>query len=393
MTEQSSYESDDASKLAGEVFGGKLTVAEALKKLRTRLLDLSMRNRLLNYRHPKGRAVQFINSPDVNLLFDRLEEGKTVALTHIPDPPLSRYDDEKKPDVRTYAIEIGINPSTEFQAVPRPNGQRRAPSLQVLQYPADLERFLRKISSEARTVVEETGTNMLYLIFGFLEFFDSEDSQKPCLAPLISMPVSLTKGALDPDARTYLYDLTYSGEGIVENFTLREKLRQEFRLELPSLDPEASPEEYFGAIEAAVSKRKNWCVRRRLSLGFLSFGKLAIWADLDPAKAPGLLSNPLLKDIFEGGRAASSEAFHAEDYDIDRHPDAELPLIYDADSSQHSAIIDVRKGSNLVINGPPGTGKSQTITNIIASALASSHRIARRAPWFFSSIGISSRCF
>ena len=45
--------------------------------------------------------------------------------------------------------------------------------------------------------------------------------------------------------------------------------------------------------------------------------------------------------------------------------------MHDADASQHSAIIDVMKGENLVIEGPPGTGKSQTIANIIANALGS----------------------
>ena len=45
-------------------------------------------------------------------------------------------------------------------------------------------------------------------------------------------------------------------------------------------------------------------------------------------------------------------------------------LFYDADSSRHSALIDAFNGKNLVIEGPPGTGKSQSITNLIASALA-----------------------
>ena len=134
-------------------------------------------------------------------------------------------------------------------------------------YPADLEKFARKLSSEAHTVVEETGTNMLYLMFGFLEFYDSEDSDRPLLAPLISMPVSLDKGALDHESRTYHYDVSYSGEDVVENFTLREKLKQEFRLQLPEFDEEDTPASYFAKIEQAVSRRRNWKVRRRLSIG------------------------------------------------------------------------------------------------------------------------------
>lgn len=375
MSDDSLYKEDDASKLASELFSGKLAVGDALAKLRTRLLDLSMRNRLLNYKHPKGRSFQFVDSPDLNLLFERLEEGKSVPLLYVPDPPMRRYEGGKKPEARIYAREVDIGTSVDIEPSTETTAYRRLSGLQVLQYPADLERGVRKISSEARTVIEETGTNMLYLMFGFMEYFDSEDSEKPVLAPLLSMPVNLVRGKLDEESRTYLYELSHSGEDIAENFTLREKLRQQFRLELPELGEEDTPEDYFTKIQAAVSKRLNWKVRRRLSLGFLSFGKLAIWADLDPAKSQGLLSSELLRNIFEGGRVDVSGAFHSEDYDIDGHDDAELPLIYDADSSQHSALIDVKSGKSLVINGPPGTGKSQTITNIIASAIASGKKV------------------
>jgi len=375
MSEANAYQEDDTSKLAGELFSGKLGVEEALAKLRTRLLDLTMRNRLLNYRHPKGRSFQFTDNPDLNLLFERLQEGKSVPVAHVPDPAISRYDGGKKPEARIYARELNIGTSIDVGVPSSSTASKRLPALQVIHYPADLERMMRKVSTEARTVIEETGTNMLYLMFGFLEYFDSDDSEKAVHAPLLSVPITLNRGNIDPESRTYTYEVAYSGEDIAENFTLREKLRQQFRLEFPELDEEDTPEDYFRKIQAAVSKRKNWTVRRRLSLGFLSFGKLAIWADLDPAKSGGPLESELLRNIFEGGRAGASDAFHAEDYDIDGHDDAELPLIYDADSSQHSAIIDVKNGKSLVINGPPGTGKSQTITNIVASAIADGKKV------------------
>lgn len=375
MSEANSYQEDDTSKLAGEIFSGKLGVGEALAKLRTRLLDLTMRNRLLNYRHPKGRSFQFTDEPDLNLLFERLQDGKSVSIAHVPDPSVSQYEGGKKPEVRTHARMLNISTSVDIAPSNSSTASKRLPALQVIQYPADLERMMRKVSTEARTVIEETGTNMLYLMFGFLEYFDSDDSEKAVHAPLLSVPVTLTRGSIDNDSRTYTYELAYSGEDIAENFTLREKLRQQFRLEFPELEEEESPEDYFKKIQAAVVKRKNWTVKRRLSLGFLSFGKLAIWADLDPSKSEGLLTSDLLRNIFEGGRAGPSDAFHAEDYDIDTHADGELPLIYDADSSQHSAIIDVRNGKSLVINGPPGTGKSQTITNIVASAIADGKKV------------------
>jgi very-short-patch-repair endonuclease len=375
MSNGTPYQEDDAGELASELFSGKVGMAEAIGKLRTRLLDLSMRNRLLNYRHPKARSIQFTNDPDLNLLFERLEEGKSVPLVYVPDPPMQRYEGSKKPDVRLYARECDIGTSVDIAPSIAPTAYKRLPGLQVLAYPADLERIARKVASEARTVIEETGTNMLYLVFGFLEYYDSEDSDKAVQAPLLSMPVTLARAALDNESRTYTYELSYSGEDIAENFTLREKLRQQFRLELPDLGEDDTPESYFSKIQEAVSKRRNWMVKRRLSLGFLSFGKLAIWADLDPTKSKALFSSELLRNIFEGGRVDSAGGFHAEDYVIDDHPEGELPLIYDADSSQHSAIIDVKNGKTLVINGPPGTGKSQTITNIIASAMADGKKV------------------
>ena len=374
MAEEGLYEADGAKKLADELFGGKLSVAEALTKLRTRLLDLTMRNRLLNYRHPRALSVQITNDPDLNLVFERLEDGKTVPLAYVPDPPPQSYENGKKPEARFYARECGIGTSIDIRPA-ADKAHKRMAGLQVLQYPADLERLARKISSEARTVVEETGTNMLYLMFGFLEYFDREDSEKAVHAPLLAVPVSLLRGRLDQDSRTYLYDISRSGEDIAENFTLREKLRQQFRLELPALDEEDTPEKYLANIQQAVSKRPKWAVKRRLTLGFLSFGKLAIWADLDPEKSESLLGNELLKSVFGAARAAPSDQFHAEDYDIDDHPDGDLPLIYDADSSQQSAIIDVKHGKSLVINGPPGTGKSQTITNIIATTIATGKKV------------------
>ena len=375
MADNNVYEESSSAELAQEVFSGKLNVRDALERLRTRLLDLTMRNKLLNYRPPKGRAYQFVGEPDLNLVYDRLEEGKSVPLAYVPDPPHDRYEGSKKPQGSVYAKELGIATTVDLPVSAEATSYRRVGSLQVLLYPTDLEKASRKIASEAHTVIDETGTNMLYLMFGFLEYYDSEDSDKAVLAPLLSMPVHLNRGLLDQDSRTYLYELSHSGEDVAENFTLREKLRQQFRLELPALDEEDSPEAYLEKISQAVSKRKRWAVRRRLTLGFLSFGKLAIWADLDPDKSDALLSSELLRNIFEGGRGSDEGGFHAEDYVIDTHADAEMPLIYDADSSQHSAIIDVKNGKNLVINGPPGTGKSQTITNIIATAIASKKKV------------------
>jgi transcription elongation GreA/GreB family factor len=369
------YEANDADALVGEIFSGGITVGEAIERLRTRLLDLSARNRLLNYRHPKGRCVQIVDEPNINVVFDRLYvEGKGVPFKYVSEPSADTYEG-KRPEARSYAAQIGI--STAFEFAPNASGPEgcKLQALQTLIYPADLERQLRKIASEAKTAVEETGSNMLYLVFGFLEFYDSEDSERPMLAPLLSLPVTLVRGEIDRETRTYQYSVQHNGEDLAENHTLREKLRRDFMLAMPEFEDEDMPENYFRRIEEAVKKKRRWKVRRQVTLGMLSFGKLAIWADLDIKKNPSLLEHGLIKSVFSGGTGGGDGGLHAEDYRIDERPEAAQPLIYDADSSQHSAIIDVLSGKNLVINGPPGTGKSQTITNIIAAALSEGKKV------------------
>ena len=369
------YQANDADALVGELFSGGITVGEAIERLRTRLLDLSARNRLLNYRHPKGRCVQIADQPSINLVFDRLHvDGKGVPFKYVPEPPPDT-NEGKRPEAKLYAPRIGISASFEFPPNPSGSNGHRLHGIQTLLYPADLERQLRKIASEAKTAIEETGSNMLFLVFGFLEFYDSEDSERPMLAPLLSLPVTLVRGEIDRETRTYQYTVQHNGEDLAENHTLREKLRRDFMLSIPEFGEEDEPETYFGRIEQAIRNKRRWKVHRQITLGMLSFGKLAIWADLDTKKNPGLADHELIKSVFSGGSGGGDGGLHAEDYRIDERLEASQPLIYDADSSQHSAIIDVLAGKNMVVNGPPGTGKSQTITNIIAAALSKGKKV------------------
>lgn len=375
-SDQDHHQPNDANAIVGEIFSGGMTTGQAIEKLRTRLLDLSGRNGLLNFRHPKGRCLQFINRLNLNLVFKRLyRETKSVSLKHVPEPTILEYED-KRPDARVYAQTIGFDISTEFEPNAENAQGQRLHGIQTLLYPQDLEKQLRRISREAHSAIEETGTNMLFIIFGFLEFYDKEDSDRAMLAPLLALPVELLKGSIDQDTRTYQYTVQHNGEDLTENHTLKEKLKRDFSLLIPEFNEDTDkPESYFQKIDQAISNRKRWRVLRQLSLGMLSFGKLAIWSGLDTKKYPGLLDNELIESIFSGRASNGGDSLHAEDFNVDEHPEGNLQFIFDADSSQHSAIIDVLAGKNLVINGPPGTGKSQTITNIIACALAQGKKI------------------
>jgi hypothetical protein len=213
---------------------------------------------------------------------------------------------------------------------------------------------------------------MLYLVLGFLEWYESEDSQLPRQAPLLTLPVNLERNGGGGKGKAFDCTIEYSGDDLSTNLSLVEKLRRDFGLEMPTLEDDDTPESYFARFAPLLKHKKRWRIRHQITLSLLSFGKLLMYLDLDPKTwqtGPPISKHPIVKELFEGRK--SETIGHAEEYPIDDpalKPD--IPnLIVDADSSQHSALIHALRGQNLVIEGPPGTGKSQTITNLIAAAL------------------------
>ncbi|HBL87326.1 MAG TPA: AAA family ATPase, partial [Alcanivorax sp.] len=228
----------------------------------------------------------------------------------------------------------------------------------------------------------------LYLAFGFLEWYENSNSDNARIAPLFLVPVRLHKGRLNPDTRTYEYTLSYSGEDIIPNLSLREKLRADFALALPDLDENTVPDDYFTEVQALIEdKQPRWRVRRYISLALLNFSKLLMYLDLDPDRWPegaNIVDHTVVSRFLSGygqegdqNVESGGDLGFGEEYLIDETEEvhANYPLIDDADSSQHSALIDAVDGKNLVIEGPPGTGKSQTITNLIAAAMAQGKKV------------------
>jgi len=248
-------------------------------------------------------------------------------------------------------------------------------------YPDDLAKHCRKIEREASSAIEETGANMLFLVLGFLEFPDQRDSDRIYSAPLVSVPVSFRKRLV---AGIQQFSLQFTGDDISENLSLREKLRSDYGLVLPELDEDQiDVEGYFNDIQNVIEIKPRFSIKRRVSLCLLSFSNMLLVRDLDPAKWPqdgdknGLIDHPIVLGVFKGTSDESGPGLCiAEEHPVEEGPGATIPLVYDADSSQHSALVDalVLK-KNLVIEGPPGTGKSQTITNLIAASLAQGKKV------------------
>jgi hypothetical protein len=230
----------------------------------------------------------------------------------------------------------------------------------------------------ARTFLEEQGVNILYVALGFLEWREVETAETVRRAPLLLVPVEISRS----DVRSQ-FRLRYSGEEIGDNLSLRMKLELDFGLKLPELpdvaDEEIAVEEYFRAVGEAVASQTGWRVdASAVVLGFFSFSKLLMYRDLDPRSWPAEAqpgSHPILQALLTDSFHEEPPAFGEDDYLDHRVDPGALHPVVDADSSQTLAILDVLQGRNLVIQGPPGTGKSQTITNLIAEAVAADQKV------------------
>lgn len=337
-----------------------------LDRIRTRLLDLTNRNKLLNFRHSKTSSLRFVDVP-LNAVFRRLRDNDKFAFRPVP-PPFHRAADA--PNAKDHAELLGWDTSFDLEEG-NEGRDEEIEALPVLHFAESLDAVSRKIASAAKTAIEESGANMLHMVFGFLEWYESEDSEQPRSAPLVILPVSIERTGEKGKAIQAVIE--YSGEDLETNLSLAEKMRRDFGLEVPTMEDDDTPEDYFERFAEILELKKRWSIRRQITLALLSFGKLLMYRDLDPKTWPAdasIAKHPLVREFFEGSKNEHIE--HAEEYPIDE-PELkkDVPhLIRDADSSQHSALVHALRGQNLVLEGPPGTGKSQTITNLIAAALA-----------------------
>ncbi|SDW85002.1 AAA domain-containing protein [Alicyclobacillus hesperidum] len=344
---------------------------QKLQEARRDLLDLTLRNNMLNFRLPKSQGVYLDHQP-IDEVYKRLVGERlslnffaTVLENKVPDEAV--LDGEAENSEKTEGTQAGA-PDDGSQVQGTVAGGELTLSAP---YTANqLNKRLLNTFRTARTSLEEQGANTLFLAMGFLEWYESESSDKPLMAPLVLVPVTLER-----DTARDRFTVRYSEEEVVANLSLQYKLKIDFGIELPELevDDERSLSAYIDSISETVAKQERWIVHAdRLLMAFFSFGKYLMFRDLEADLWPDV-ANPLNHDILA---SLLVEGFREEPSDIDElaRLDDTLPLtdmqtVMDADSSQLAAVVDVARGRNLVIQGPPGTGKSQTITNVIARAV------------------------
>ncbi len=354
-----------------------INLSTELERFRHKLLDLSLKNPLLNYRISKRRTLEIVDEIPDEVYRRLVVQEKSMQV--VPDPTadllvrgaLATEEAVTSDDSTKIAATVASANDPLFRN-DRANKKYFDNQLQSNVGPIKFQTIARGIARDARTTIEETGINYLHLALGFLKWRESDlGDAEMRMAPLLLIPVEM-KAKLS-DAGGYEFQITWNEDDVQSNASLRKKLESEFGVALPEIQEEQTPSDYFESVARSVQRKPNWRVEPSILLGFFSFHKLSMFVDIDPAnwaESTALSESSIASRLVMGTLDSLGSGLYAQDYDVDEHPVAkaiELPL--DADSSQQSAISDIAEGKSLVIEGPPGTGKSQTIANAIANAI------------------------
>ena len=306
----------EAEKMVSQEEGGKQQeTATKLRLWERKLLDLSLRNNLLNMKLGKN-AIRYEHD-DIATLEDELDQGKEFILE---------------------------------------------------------QKELKGIYRAVRTNLEESGVNTLFLTLGTLQWCEQAGGRQYA-APILLVPVEIVpmkKGA---------YAIRERDEEVMLNITLMEMLKQQYDIDVEGVSP--LPHDAHGIdvslvlhlVREAVKEQTEWKVVEDSVLGIFSFSKFVMWNDIH-SHGDTVMENSIIRSLVEGRLMVDDEGepVDARQLDATMKPD-KMALPVDTDSSQLEAVAESEQGRSFILFGPPGTGKSQTITNLIANALYHEKRV------------------
>jgi Protein of unknown function (DUF4011) len=337
-------------------------LAATYENLREKLLDLSKKNRMLNYslsarskRHLQivdevlEEVYRKLTGEDTALRIEPLQEPEDIPpeekteefvaafehakvsnleyLTRLQALESAGRDDEmelaklernlrdqirsdfglhprpKKAEINRadHARRLNIEPNVELGATKSKPSHSDA-ALQTLKFPDELERIMGNIAADAKLSEQEMGISTLFLAFGFLEWYDADSSDKKAFAPLLLLPVTI--GTRKIYGRNS-YSLT-AAEPAESNLSLQKLLEKNFHRTLPAFDggdeeKVSSVEAYLDDVRSAIKDLGRWQIHRWLVLGHFAFGRFAVYADLSPDNWDVDPSDhPLIRSILRG---------------------------------------------------------------------------------------------
>lgn len=332
------------------------TPASKQQRWERKLLDLTLRNSLLNLRL-SNNTIQLVNIPFESLL-DALTTGKTFTL------------------INTSALDIYLDRRQLIDTLHETDGLYTYAANEMEQHrlvsvynTADMQSVLTHIFRNNMLAIDETGANSLYLTLGTLKWYDIKTPDTGRVAPLIMVPVDIKRQSAQSR-----FLLKFREEDIQLNTTLVAFLMQEFGLDLSGLERHFEDTEnidinlIFNTIRQAILPHKRWEVDHLLFLSNFHFSTQVLWQDIRH-NMQSFAMHPIVKRLVNRDYEEENSLLLPVHTDTTHFPTSEHIFPISADSSQVEAIITANIGKSFVLHGPPGTGKSQTITNIIANFL------------------------
>lgn len=348
----------EPTRLGESIDFDKISIKEEVTKQlqwERKLLDLSLRNMLINFRFTK--AVVPLLCSDIGILEDALSDGEEFSVLPRPD----------NMDIKGETVTVeALTNLGEFKDYIELESKHK--KLHSFYNEKELGNYLTKMYRSAKSSLEENGASTLYLALGLLRWSDGNRQDEMRYAPIILLPIDIARKSANKG-----YSMRMRDEDAQINITLLEFLKQNYGIQINGVNPLPVDEhgldlpKIFAIVRNAIMSLSMWDVLEVGFIGNFSFSQFVMWNDMHNHS-----------DILEKNKIVRSLVKGAIDWDCTipenvQNDEAYLPIT--ADASQLRAINMAANEVSFVLHGPPGTGKSQTITAMIANALTKGKRV------------------
>lgn len=349
------------------------SVDKRIGKWKEKLIDLSKRNRLLNFKTTKLSTLRIIDEqpPEV---FRNLVVNQGV-MDFLPVITNDEVQCEEEKSIEDLNEEIEFK-SQEFKTynIDELNKKHIDKQLQTKLSKENLNKTLNKISTTAKSTNDDLGYNVLFLTLGSIVWYEDDNSDEKFESPVLLIPVEIKRKSIGEP-----YTIRYNEDSIILNPALTLKFKRDFGINFEEIEvneDESDPIEIFSKVQEKIKNNKRWKLLNNIYIGLFSFAKFVMYKDIDTFQEL-IKKSELVKTICgigEQKQLTTDSICPMSELDKKIKPELTFQIL-DADSSQQQAIQVVKENNNLVIEGPPGTGKSQTIANIIAELLSQGKKV------------------
>lgn len=344
------------------------TVPARVQQWKNSLLDLSFRNSLLNFRPGATGIELLVPSKRLGFVEDQLSAGNSIQVN--PADGLSAILKER-----------GIRTAQNIAETERDEILIRSMQVFGMNESGPFATRIRNLNSKARAEEQDTGSNNLFITFGSLKWSDSRSDVKEVVSPIFMLPIRLVMKRGSAVAQI----IADESATTTVNFCLVEALRAKRGLKLDWFSSDMSDESGIDVDRGLQELRKEILDQRltdqgfevieNCSIGLLRFSKIRLWKDLDDHWEL-FARNPIVNHLVEGMRGQPFvDPSDPTRTGVPAFSDSDLMNPQPADGAQSRAVWRALAKQSFVLEGPPGTGKSQTITNLLANALATGRKV------------------